>query len=408
MKTFSADYIFPITDAPIKNGWVTINDEGFILAFGADKPPAGTTHYEGIICPGFINTHCHLELSWLKNKLSEKTGMTGFIGELLRARPGAPANEIKNAIATAEAEMKRSGIVAVGDISNDDSTFEQKAKGELLYHTFIEIFSFDPAKATEVFEKGIGLKEKYNSRFSTSNFPSFVSISPHAPYTLSSSLAAMISREVLERGHILTIHNQESQAEQDFFTNKSGTMKALYDKAGIDTSHFNGIGQSSIHYTLALLPATIKTLLVHNTFTSLEDIKYAEKQFSDKVSQLQGRNSQLYWCTCPNANLFIENKLPDYDIFISEKVKMTVGTDSYASNWKLSILGELKTISKNFSHIPLSTLLQWATINGAEYLGFEKQLGSIEVGKRPGLVNISGLDQGSMRLTENSESVLIA
>jgi cytosine/adenosine deaminase-related metal-dependent hydrolase len=118
-----------------------------------------------------------------------------------------------------------------------------------------------------------------------------------------------------------------------------------------------------------------RTLFVHNTLTSREDIAAAHT-WSDKV----------YWATCPNANLFIENKLPDYQFFIDADARMTIGTDSLSSNWQLSILEEMKTISRYQSYVPFDTLLQWATLNGARALGMEDELGSLEAGKAPGVL----------------------
>jgi imidazolonepropionase-like amidohydrolase len=68
---------------------------------------------------------------------------------------------------------------------------------------------------------------------------------------------------------------------------------------------------------------------------------------------------------------------------------MTIGTDSLTSNWQLSILEEMKTISRYQSYVPFETLLGWATINGALALGMEETLGSLSVGKSPGILNLS-------------------
>jgi len=62
-----------------------------------------------------------------------------------------------------------------------------------------------------------------------------------------------------------------------------------------------------------------------------------------------------------------------------------LGTDSYSSNWQLSIASEIASIQKHFPHIPVETILQWATINGAKALQWEKELGSFEKGKLPGI-----------------------
>lgn len=388
MRKISADYIFPVSSEPIKNGVVSISDDGTILAVESSISGA-TEHYSGIICPGFINTHCHLELSHLRSQVSEKKGITGFIKEIIEKRTAFSEGLIERCIVDAEAEMIRNGIVAVADISNNRSTFKQKEKKNLYYHTFIEIFSMDPSKAEETIEKG----KKLIAELTTSG-----SISPHAPYTMSEELLALINNVAEENNSILTIHNQESEGENEMFLTNSGVMFNAFKEMGINTNLMRKTGKNSLQSTLKHLHKAKKTLLVHNTFTSKEDLDWIKSNRSNL-------KSQLYFCTCPNANLFIENKLPDYKLFIEENATITIGTDSLASNWSLSILDELKTITKYCPEIPLQTLLIWATKNGAEFLG-QNQLGSIEKGKRPGLnllKNVHGIS-----ITEKTEVVKLA
>src|ERR1035437_445991 len=213
MRKISADYIFTITSEPIKNGVIIIDDDGTILEikhisdFKNDQ--SEIEFYEGIICPGFINTHCHLELSHLRTQISENKGITGFIKEIISQRFVSSEEQIQKAIVNAEAEMINNGIVAVGDISNNNSTFSQKAKGNLLYHTFIEVFDLNPDKAEDVFDKAIALKKEL-LQLSTFNFQPSISIVPHSPYTVSEKLFKLISDETIKNNSILSIHNQES------------------------------------------------------------------------------------------------------------------------------------------------------------------------------------------------------
>jgi cytosine/adenosine deaminase-related metal-dependent hydrolase len=139
-----------------------------------------------------------------------------------------------------------------------------------------------------------------------------------------------------------------------------------------------------------------RLLLVHNTFSESTDIKMAEHFFSN-----------VFWCLCPNANLYIENKLPDIDLFRAMKSKITLGTDSLASNHQLSILNEIYTIQRHFEEIPLTELIQWGTLNGAELLGLENVLGSFERAKKPGVVHIDNIDLHTLKLTKLSKSHLI-
>ena len=134
-----------------------------------------------------------------------------------------------------------------------------------------------------------------------------------------------------------------------------------------------------------------KLLLVHNTFTEDSDIQRAGNY-----------NGDVFWVFCPNANLYIENKLPDIPLFVKENQNIALGTDSLASNHQLSILEEMKTITKHFPEVSLSELIKWGTLNGAMALNMDNEIGSIEVGKKPGLNLISELNLPEKRLTKTT------
>ena len=133
-------------------------------------------------------------------------------------------------------------------------------------------------------------------------------------------------------------------------------------------------------------------MFVHSTFTAKEDIKWAQ-DFSDKV----------FWCFCPNANLYIEDALPDYKLFLNAKSDCVIGTDSLASNHQLSVLEEMKAISKKAPEVPTEKLFEWGTINGARMLRYENDFGSIEVGKKPGINLLSGMDLKQMKLLNKTK-----
>jgi cytosine/adenosine deaminase-related metal-dependent hydrolase len=386
MRKITADLILPISLKPIRNGVVIVDDNGKILKLGDRRnyDDLELEIYNGVIVPGFINAHCHLELSHMKGKIDTGKGLIPFITDVVTKR-GASEVEISKAIAKAEAEMIKNGIVAVGDISNMTDTFAQKAKGNLRYYTFVEFFDFlqDENTATE-FEK---FKAVFDALELTEG--SKKSLVPHAPYSVSKTLFQMLNNANNANGTV-SIHNQELKAEYDLFETKTGDFIKFYDGFGISLDNFEATGKSSIHYALENMNPNHKTLFVHNTKSTIEDIQAAQSWGGENV----------YWVTCPNANLYIENNLPDYRHFIDTNANVVIGTDSLTSNWQLSILDEIKTIAKFQSYIPLEMLLRWATINGAEALDFDDTLGSIEVGKTPGL-NL--LDIGKdFKLTENT------
>ena len=162
---------------------------------------------------------------------------------------------------------------------------------------------------------------------------------------------------------------------------KTGGFLDFYRSFDIPLDEFSATGQPSVHSALPHLNPHNRILFVHNTLTTKKDIETCH-QFSDNT----------YWATCPNANLYIENTLPDYRNFLETEARVTIGTDSLTSNWQLSILEEMKTIHRFQSYVLLETLLTWATKNGAEALGFEEDLGTIEVGKKPRTCLVRGFN----------------
>ena len=371
MRKITADWLFPISSEPIEKGVLMVDEKGKILKIDhrENHDLASLEHHKGVLVPGFINTHCHLELSHMKGKVATGTTLIPFITGVVTQR-GAAAEIIADAIEKAEKEMLEGGIVAVGDISNVLDTFAQKEKGNLRYYTFVEMFDFlQDQNAEAEFEK---YKAVYDALPLT--YGSRKSVVPHAPYSVSRNLFKKINDFNPKTNLTISIHNQETQAEQDLFLHGKSDFYDFYGNFGISLDAFKPSGKTAIHYALENLDPSVKTLFVHNTLTSKADIG-AALMWSENV----------FWATCPNANLYIENRLPNYRYFIEDNARMTIGTDSLTSNWQLSILEEMKTIQRFQSYVPFETLIRWATLNGAQALGFDGTLGSFDIGKTPGI-----------------------
>lgn len=392
MRKITADWIFPISSPPLSNGVVICDTDGTIIALEKREQHDPTTleTYQGAIVPGFVNTHCHLELSHMKGLVETGTTLIPFIKNVVTRRNMSP-EIIAQAIADADADMWKNGIVAVGDISNVTDTFLVKNQSPIHYYTFVEMFDFlQEENASKTFEQ-------YKIVFdtlpkNTKNTKNKQSIVPHAPYSVSKNLFAKINEANPTEGVTVSIHNQETQPEMDLFLEGQGEFYDFYGKFGVSLDTFVPNYQAPIHYAMQNMNPNNRTLFVHNTLVARQDIEAAH-QWSNHV----------FWATCPNANLYIENRLPNYRIFLDTNAKMTIGTDSLTSNWQLSILEEMKTIQRFQSYVPFETILKWATLNGAEALGLSDIFGSIEVGKKPSLVLIKGLQND--HLLRGGESI---
>ncbi|MGH2646454.1 MAG: amidohydrolase family protein, partial [Ginsengibacter sp.] len=191
---------------------------------------------------------------------------------------------------------------------------------------------------------------------------------------------------------VVSIHNQETRDEDEFFSKGSGSLVDMYKKLNIDNSFYQPPHLRSVQTYFSNFEKAASVILVHNTFTLQEDLNYLNKEKTP--------HQLVSFCLCPNANLYIENALPPVEMLLENGCNIVIGTDSLASNHQLNVLEELETISKNFRNIPIETLLQWATINGARSLQMENELGSFETGKQPGIVLIENVTD--KRLNQHS------
>ncbi|MEO6538584.1 MAG: amidohydrolase family protein [Ferruginibacter sp.] len=349
-------------------------DDGTIESLIPEKEAGDNIEIlDGILVPGFINCHCHLELSHLKGYIPEQTGLVDFVFKVVNERHFAE-EIIIHAIKTAENEMYNNGIVAVGDICNNTFAVTLKEKAKLYYHNFIEASGFPPSVAPQRFQRNVDFYNFYSEKL-TSN-----SIVPHAPYSVSPEMFRMI--DSFPGNKIITIHNQEIAAENELFEKGTGDLLRMYEKMNIDISFFKPSGKTSLQTYLPYFTKEQKIILVHNVATTEADINFAKLQS-------QAFNSNIYYCLCPNANLYISNILPDVNLFAAYPDNIVLGTDSLASNSQLSILAELNILHRNYPSLDYANLLQWATLNGAKALGIENTFGSFDKGKKPGVVLIN-------------------
>ncbi len=377
-QKFSADYLFTGYELLHGQNHVLITNHAGVVQEIVDVIDAGDDiqNYKGILTPGFINCHCHLELSHMKGLIPEGTGLVDFVFKIVTQRH-FDEDEILQAIKNAEDEMLQNGIVAVGDICNNTLTLPQKKQNRLAYYNFIEVSGWNPAVAALRFEKSNEYYQAYLQLPTTNNQ---VSLSPHAPYSVSNALWKLMQPNFAKK--TVTIHNQETAFEDDLFTTNTGDFLRMYQLMNIDNNFFKPTGKSSIQSVFDDMTTSKNCLLVHNTFTKQEDIDFV--QFKAINSKLK-----VYFCLCPNANQYIENAMPPVQLFMQNKCNIVLGTDSLASNWSLNIADEMQTLDKHFPGIGLEEMLRWATLNGAKALQMEKKLGSFEIGKQPGVVCIS-------------------
>jgi len=379
MRFITADYLFPLHRKPVKNGILCVSKEGEVLNIydnNSSIKDKKIEYYKGIICPGFINAHCHLELSHLKSFVEEGVGLLSFIKKI-KHRNSFSESEILSSIRDADKQMKKNGIVAVGDICNSTDTIFIKKKSTIKYYNFIETFSVYDTNVDEKLSNAKLIRNKFRSQGLKAT------ITPHSPYSTTPSLLKKICEEIDSSDDIITFHNQESESENKLFKLKKGELYEWLKKIGSSPSIWEDRLLSPTLSVSSYFKEKIKLLLVHNTHTTKNDL------------------IDEYYCVCPSSNLYIENSLPDFNIFNNKK--LCVGTDSLASNHHLSILDEIKIIERN-TNFDLNTLLKIASKNAALAFSFDN-LGTFENNKKPGINLITNIH--NFKLTAKSKVVRI-
>ena len=391
VRRVAASCVYTLDAEPIKNGYVEYDDvDGTVISVG--QCVDGEEVLDGAIVPGFVNAHCHVELSHLHGKFRKGTGMACFIDQINELRDWA-GHDVKVELTRRWMDkMWSDGVSAMADISNDDSSFEVKKSHPMYTRTFLEVFGSEPEMCEGVMEDVTNLNKK------AIDMGIDAAPTPHSCYTMSPQLLSESAAAGLKSG-FLSYHSQESQEEEDLLMSGSGAMYENRKRSGMSTPPVTG--ESSLKYFLdrleaaATAPCDQNILLVHNVCLKQDDIDALKKVMKHP-----------YFAICPLSNIFIHNALPPVDLMRSNALAIALGTDSLSSNDDLDMVKELACLHNAFPDVPMEEMLEWACLNGARFLKKDDMLGTITPGKKPGIVLVDNIDAEGF-VTSQSRSARI-
>jgi aminodeoxyfutalosine deaminase len=385
VRYLSAQFVFTNAGPPLKRALVIADDDGTVRSVedtNGNLPEKGSLEfYNGIIIPGFVNCHCHLELSHMKGMIAKGSGLPGFIKQIRSCR-GAAADFVVSAAAAADDDLWNEGVVLCADICNTDLTFGLKKKSRIKYINLLEVFGIDPDKAQKRMEEVLVISRSADS------LGLIYWLVPHSLYSMSRSLLGLLKIKT-QSNEVTSIHFMESPEEDEFLRSNRGPILESYKESGLATGNIQTV-HDPVTGIIEGVTSSGNLILVHNTFAD-----------RNTISSVKHRGN-TFFCICPNSNLYIENKLPPLDLLVEEKCEIVVGTDSLASNSGLSILDELRTVQQFFPSMKLNELIKWVTLNGARALGETGRFGSISPGTRPGLLLLEDIDLLNMKLLPES------
>ncbi|WP_394831969.1 amidohydrolase family protein [Pendulispora rubella] len=377
-----ADHVLPGDAPPIRDGAVVVAEDGTIEDVGAAAevlPRHGGAPVErvhGVVFPGLVNAHTHLELSALRGLVPGGHGFLPWVDSLLAARFDATPEDSPESMEAAVSELQRHGTAAVGEVTNSLAAAEHLARSGIEGSIFHEVFGVGGDVAERAEEMLAA------SSAGTRAWPGLAYVpTAHTLHTTLADVVRKIVQHAKDAGLRTSLHLAEHAAERRALEHGDGPVTDWLRGRLRGAADVVWPMQSPIAYAEALGALGPHMLLVHLTDALPEELERVAKSGSHVV-------------LCPRSNLYIEGRLPPLLAARAAGIEPALGTDSLASNASLDVLAEARALADRFSTVPAADLVRMATHNGAQALG-RPALGRISRGARPGLlaVDIAGAAQ---------------
>jgi len=378
-RLVSAPWVVPIGAPPLREGALVLDAGGAILELGpraslkAAHGALPESRGEGVVLPGLVNAHAHLELSALAGRVPGGGGVIAWTRTLAgELRAGSPA-ETRAAAETAATSARAFGTAALGDVGNGTAGWRALGAAGLQGRFFHELVGSREARTGDALADAAAER----AALPASERPAQVAAvpAPHAPYSVGPALLQRIFAAAAAAGLPTSIHLAEDEDEVALLRDGSGGWPAVLRALGADPAErAPGLGPCAYLASRGGFATPHPPLLVHMVHASPDDRRRAREAGATAV-------------LCPRSNLHIGGRLPDLPALLDDGVGLALGTDSLASVPDLSLWAELGTLASAFPAVEPRTWLHAATLGGARALGLH-HLGSLAPGKRPGLLDV--------------------
>jgi cytosine/adenosine deaminase-related metal-dependent hydrolase len=305
---------------------------------------------DGVLLPGFVNVHAHLDLSGhppLPSRGRFTDWLLGVGG--VRAQAGTVAERSEGA----SREMAARGVVAAGDIdgSGGDAVRGRRASG-LVGRTFLEIVGVSVERARQRLADALALVDRLGGGGGD------LGLSPHAPYSVHGSVLSEVARAAGRRGLPLAMHLAESVEERRFLMEGDGAFKDFLQVIGQGLPFDRPPAVSPIAYTEQTGLLQAGCLVVHGNDVDDEDL----------VILARHGCSVVY---CHGTHRHFERPPHRMLDMLNAGINVALGTDSSLSNERVDLLGELRRLAADRPDISPDTVLRCATTGGRVALQME-------------------------------------
>jgi cytosine/adenosine deaminase-related metal-dependent hydrolase len=398
MRIYAASYLMPVSGPPIEGGALLVED-GRIKAVGRlsdirNLYPASVLEFPGgVILPGFVNAHSHLELthfsSWKIRKDIDYSPRTyvDWVIQVIKISRGLTRKEREHSLLEGIRISLESGTTAIGEIVTGDAQISLYTESLLCGRLFLEAIGRDPLHCASLLAR---LETDLDSFGDTKIL---TGLSPHAPHTLSKAFMKDVAALASKKSIPMAIHLAESREESDFIFDSTGKIaELLFPFVGWESFLPSPQKMSPVEYLDKLGILEMSPTVIHCVHVNHSDAELLKK-----------RGCKVVLCPRSNDKLNV-GKAPAF-LFKKMDIPMALGTDSLASNDSLSMLDEMKYLLTDSPDVfAPGEILRMATLGGAEAIGIDHETGSLEKGKRADFL-LMGLN-GNLRAEDLSRAII--
>lgn len=363
-----ARWVIPISAPPIENGVIAMDGDRIVFV-GKEIPPSPPFAKGGVLdlgdtklLPGLVNTHCHLEHSALKGLTTPGLGFTDWVRELTRESAALTKGDVRAGIKHGIDALVHGGTTTVADHASPDS---DPIETNLRRIPIWEVLGAHEGRAKISFEAAQNRAREEGGY-----------VSPHSLYAVHETILEKVFIPPFEKGGPggISLHLLESSEEERFFRTQDGPLAVYVQERGGDLDFpmsspvewlFHGLGR----------PQGSPLLLVHGNYLN-----------ASEIAALRGTGA--FVIHCPGSHRFFGHRAFPLQELRAAGVPVALGTDSLASNEDLSMLREMRLMKETFPGLPENEILKMATLEGARALGLEKDIGSLEIGKKADVIAV--------------------
>jgi aminodeoxyfutalosine deaminase len=365
-----ARIVLPLGSSPLENGAVVVEGTNFVQVGAFEDlrtqfPSAEIVdHGEAILAPGLINAHCHLDFTAMRGAILSNGSFSAWVRRINDLKRTMTDADYIASITDGLAELRKWGTATVLNIESLPELMMHLPPPQIRTWWFYELLDIRSRIHTE--DVVAGALAFFEER------PSWhggFGLSPHAPYTTSVELYQLVRFCAEKYGMLFTTHLAESDEEREMFAEGAGPLFDFLKALGRNMSDCGS--KTPIRHLLEAEALPRGAILVHmNQLGSGDEELLAPHANSFAIVH------------CPNCHEYFERAPFPFETYRRLGFRISLGTDSCASNRGLNLFDEMQTFRRNFPGVSPADILDMVTRHPAAALGLAGRFGELRAGAR--------------------------